>query len=362
MKPYLPNMLPVESLGWEKLIPLIGKANAALARYDGVLRGIINPAVLLTPLTTQEAVLSSKIEGTIATLEEVLEYEASPDDKTEKSVDIKEIINYRQAMRFAVEELEDHPISFNLIRKIHYGLMDSVRGRNKARGEFRQTQNWLGKPGATIKEATYVPPPPDTLIELLSNLEKYINSDELDTLVQIAIIHAQFELIHPFLDGNGRVGRILIPLFLFKQDILSMPTFYISAYLEKHRDVYYERLKDISLNNKWGEWLVFFLTAVIEQANNNLSKAEAILDLYEETKQGIGQLIRSQFSIQAIDAIFEAPVFNTTGFIKRSGIPKASAMRILKNLTQNKTLKIIRESSGRKPSVMAFKRLLDIVQ
>lgn len=362
MKPHIPEKLPLKSLNWIEFIHLIGKANFELARYEGILQGINNPSLFLSPLTTQEAVLSSKIEGTEATLEEVLEYEALPRKDGKKAEDIQEIINYRQAMFYAVNYLRTHPISLNLCRKIHYGLLDSVRGRDKARGEFRKTQNWIGKHGSAIEQATYIPPPPDRLMEFLSNLEDYIHAEEKDRLVQLAIVHAQFEIIHPFLDGNGRVGRILIPLFLVEKGMLSSPVFYISAYLDEHRDIYYKKLNNITQNNNWEEWIAFFLTAVIEQSKGNTQKAKAILDLYEEMKQEIAQLVRSQFSIRALDTIFESPILSATAFIKRSNIPKASAMRILHELKERGILTILVEAKGRRPAVMVFGKLMDITK
>jgi Fic family protein len=250
MKPYIPEKLPTKSLDWSLLVRFVGQANSALARFDGILQGIVNPNVLLSPLTTQEAVLSSKIEGTQATLEEVLEYEAAPREDG-KSEDIHEILNYRRAMRMAVDSLKDRPISLNLLKEIQFLLLDSVRGKDKGRGEFRTSQNWIGRPGCKMEEASYVPPPPLQVMEFLDNLEKYVRFDEEDRLVQMAIIHAQFEIIHPFLDGNGRVGRILVPLFLFEKGQLSSPMFYLSTYLEAHREVYYDRLQAISRDGDW---------------------------------------------------------------------------------------------------------------
>jgi len=360
MKPYMPEKLPLKSLDWTKFIRLIGRANFELAKYGGTLSGIVNPMVLLSPLVTQEAVLSSKIEGTQATFEEVLKYEAAPEKGTDKIADIQEILNYRQAIAYAVDYLERHPYNLNLCKKIHYGLLDSVRGRNKSRGEFRTTQNWIAKPGEPIERATYIPPPPDIVMECMSNFEKYIHYDEEDRLVQLAIVHAQFEIIHPFLDGNGRVGRILIPLFLAEKDMLSEPVFYISAYFDENRDIYYERLNNITRSNSWEEWITFFLEAIIQQSKNNIEKAQAILNLYGEMKQEIVEVISSKFSIQVLDAIFEKPIFNSAFFVQRSGIPKASAIRILKELNSKGIIDTIKVGKGRRPSIMAFERLLDI--
>ncbi|MBF0541247.1 MAG: Fic family protein [Nitrospirae bacterium] len=300
MLPYFPNELPLKKLNWESFVHLIGKANYEIARFEGILQAIINHLVLLYPLTTQEAALSSKIEGTIATIEEVYQYEAKvlKDISDKKHNDILEILNYRKALDFAVESLNTRPISLNLILDIHSMLLDSVRGMTKARRELRKTQNWLGRPGTKIENASYIPPSPERLMEAFDNLEKYIHCDELDTLVQLAIVHAQFEVIHPFLDGNGRVGRILIPLFLYEKKLLKSPVFYISEYLEANREIYYDRLNQISHNDNWDDWIIFFLTAIIEQSRSNTLKAKAILDLYEKMKGVVSSIVRSQFSIE----------------------------------------------------------------
>ncbi|MFH0911802.1 MAG: Fic/DOC family N-terminal domain-containing protein [Planctomycetota bacterium] len=362
MKPFAPSPLPLSKLDWASLVPLIGKANAALARYDGILQGIPNPDVLLSPMTTQEAVLSSRIEGTQATLEEVLEFDASPVEEGEKVEDIREIVNYRRAMRSAVATLKQRPLSLNLILQLHSKLLDSVRGRDKGRGHFRTVQNWVGSPQCPTEEATYVPPSPETLSAHLDNFEKYIHFEEKDRLVQLAFVHAQFELIHPFVDGNGRVGRMLIPLFLFEKQMLSSPNFYISAYLETNREVYYEKLRTISSQDDWNGWIRFFLTAIIEQAMANNGKARKILELYNSMKQKVPNLTRSQFSTQAIDALFNQPYFLTTGFVRQSDIPKQSAIRILKTLKANRIVETIREGRGRRGTIFAFPELIRIVE
>lgn len=362
MEPYIPDKLPIESLDWNNLFGLVVDANRELARYDGILQGIVNPAVLLSPLTTQEAVLSSKIEGTRATLEEVLEYEASPKKENPKQEDIQEIINYRQAMWHAVDSLKEKPINLNLIKEIHSVLLDSVRGRNKARGELRRFQVWIGRPGASIEEATFVPPDPLYLMEYLTNLENYIHYEERDRLVQLAIVHAQFEIIHPFLDGNGRVGRILIPLFLYEKELLNKPMFYISGYLEANRDIYYAKLRAITEEKDWTGWIQFFLTAIFKQAKDNSNKAKAILRLYEEMKEKITAVTRSQFSINAIDTLFKLPIFNTGDFVEFSKIPNQSAFRILTVLKENEIISTLQEAKGRNPAVLEFPALLSIVE
>ena len=360
-KPYVPESLPLNSLDWVRFVTLIGQANAEIARYDGILQGIINPGVLLSPLTTKEAVISSKIEGTQASLEEVLQYEASPDIKTEKYDDIREIINYREAMRFAVGWLKEKPITLNLIKQMHGILLDSVRGKNMGRGNFRTGQNYIGKPGATIDQASYVPPEPLSLMSHLSNFEKYVHFDEKDRLVQLAIVHAQFEIIHPFLDGNGRLGRILMPLFLYEKKVLHSPMFYISEYLEANRDEYYARLRAISEEKKWNDWIEFFLKAIVEQAKANSAKAKLILALYEKKKTRIADVTHSQYAIKILDTIFAHPIFNTTDFIRHSRIPKPSAMRLLKLLRNGGILSTLKKPSGRRAEVLMFNKLIDIV-
>ncbi len=365
MKPYIPDTLPLKSLNWVEFIHLIGEANRELALYEGILKGIagiVNPGLLLTPLTTQEAVLSSKIEGTQATLEEVLKYEALPKKGSAKEQDIQEIVNYRNALNYAVGYLQQKPISLNLIKEIHDRLLDSVRGRNKARGQFRTKQNYIGINGTPIEQASYIPPPPERLMELLSNLEKYIHSSEKDPLVQLAIVHAQFECIHPFLDGNGRVGRILIPLFLVEKKLLGSPVFYISAYLETHRDTYYKKLHAISSKKNWEGWITFFLEAIVKQAHSNSEKATSILGLYNEMKERVPDITHSHHAIRVLDLLFEKPLFNSQEFTKELHIAKSSAARILNQLESNRIVSVIQQGKGTRPSLLRFDKLADIVK
>ena len=361
-KPYVPQSLPLDSLDWVRFITLVGQANAELARYDGILQGIINSSVFLFPLTTHEAVISSKIEGTQASLEEVLQFEASPDVKTEKYDDIQEIINYREAMRFAVDWLKEKPITLNLIKQMHGTLMDSARGRDKGRGNFRTWQNFIGKPGATIEQAAYIPPEPGGIMDHLSSFEKYIHYEEKDRLIQLAIVHAQFEIIHPFGDGNGRLGRILIPLFLYEKKVLRSPMFYISEYLESNREEYYAKLLAVSEERKWEDWIEFFLRAIVAQAKANSTKAKAMVALYNKKKDKLSELTHSQYVIKVLDTIFSRLLFSTTDFIKFSKIPKESAIRLLRLLKKEKILSTFRKGKGRSPEIFIFSRLFNIVQ
>lgn len=357
---------PPKEIDWSKLIPLIGPARGALERYDALLGTMPNPQVLLSPLTTQEAVLSSRIEGTQATMGEVLEYEAGagPDERVqpEKVDDIREILNYRRAIHDAEQALDELPLSGRLIRRAHEILMEGVRGRNKAPGEYRRHQNWIGTPGCTEEEARFVPIAPQHLQDGMAALERYIHSDEPDTLVQLAIIHAEFESLHPFMDGNGRLGRMLIPLFLYYRKLLSRPTFYLSAYLESRREEYYDRLLAISRDGDWTAWCAFFLQALINEASTNTRKAKAILDLYERKKIWIAEHTRSQHAIRAVDFIFDRPVFKTTDFVASAGIPAPTAKRMVYGLRDEGLLVPLREASGSRPAILAFSELLNIAE
>lgn len=362
MQPYVPDNLPLVDLDFRRLLPLVGQANAALARYDGLLQGIPNPAVMLSPLTTQEAVLSSKIEGTQATVDEVLEQEAGLLKEGEKFQDIQEITNYRQALYAAREYLKDYPIRLGFVRELHRILMNSVRGQDKTPGEFRLDQNWIGKHGCTMEQASFVPPNPIQLPDHLQAWERYLDSDDVDFLLQTAVVHAQFELLHPFKDGNGRIGRILIPLFLYQKQALSQPMFYLSEYLENHREEYYQRLKAISIDGDWNGWIAFFLQAITTQAGQNSARVTAIQALYDEMKLAIQEITHSQYSMQVLDAIFEQPIFDTTGFIRRTGIHKPTAMGLLRQLKNQNVINELRTGSGRRAAVLAFSQLVNLAE
>ncbi|TAK96035.1 Fic family protein [Patescibacteria group bacterium] len=359
MKNHTPKLLPVTDLRWDTFVHLIGKANAEIARFDGLLQTIPNPSVLLSPLTTNEAVLSSRIEGTQATLKEVLEFEANPQKEAKRYDDIREVINYRRALNEAVVEMQKFSLTTRVIKKAHEILLQEVRGENKDRGNFRRQQVFIGRPGADIEKATYIPPTAEKINELMSNLEKYIHSDDKDLLIQLAVVHAQFEMIHPFMDGNGRVGRMLMPLFLYFKKAISYPSFYLSEYLESHRDEYYLALLDISKNNNWEGWITFFLKAVTEQSKENIAKAKKIISLYDQKKQRIMELTRSQFSIKILDALFTMPIFQSQDFIRLSKIPKASAFRYIGILEKNG---VISSNKKRKNKLYFFNKLLDIVK
>jgi Fic family protein len=363
MDPFVPQTLPVD-IDWQPLIPLMGPANRALAHFDGVLYGLPNPEVLMSPLTTQEAVLSSRIEGTQATLGEVFRFEAgeAPGEESRR-LDIQEILNYRVALHRAERELKTRPFNLNLLLELHNILLDSVRGRNKERGQFRRVQNWIGRAGCKIEEAEFVPPDPAQLPPCLDNLEKYYHTDSPDLLVQLAIVHAQFEVIHPFLDGNGRLGRILIPLFLFERKLLTQPVFYLSSYLEQHRDEYIERLRGLSQLNGWNPWIEFFLKAIAEQAETNMKIARSMMDLYERLKAEVIGLTHSQYAVPLLDVLFEHPIFSSSTLEDRPGLPsKQMIMTLLGKLKDAGILIVLRESRGRRAQILGFPELLNLCE
>ncbi|MEA1863774.1 MAG: Fic/DOC family N-terminal domain-containing protein [Euryarchaeota archaeon] len=363
---YHEGRFPPERLDWAQLVPLIGPANAAVARYDGMLAAIPNAHVLLSPLTTQEAVLSSRIEGTQATMGEVLEYEARGDTdepSSPKEVDIWEILNYRIAMRAATEMLNDLPLCQRIVLECHRILLNSVRGHGKAPGQYRKIPNWIGPKGCHIEEARFVPINAEKLPGAMSGWEKYIHDEATpDRLIQLALLHAEFEALHPFLDGNGRLGRMLIPLFLYQAKLIKQPMFYISAYLESHRDEYYDRLLAVSRDNDWSGWCAFFLQVVRIQAEENLVKAQAILDLYNRMKIRFAELTHSQYAIHALDWVFERPIFKGSDFVHSAKIPKPTAQRILTLLKTEGILLEVQPGSGRRAAILAYSELLNIAE
>lgn len=366
MKPFSPQLLPITEVSWEPLIPLIGLANRRIAEYNGVLYSLPDPAVLLSPLTTQEAVLSSRIEGTQATLGEVLKFEAGEEPKQEsRRQDIQEIMNYRRALREAEEELKTRPFNLNLLLRLHSTLLNSVRGRNKGRGHFRDQQNWIGTPGSSIDDAHFVPPAPgDDFRDALHNWESYYHMDSPDSLVQLAVIHAQFEILHPFLDGNGRLGRILIPLFLYEKGILSSPMFYLSEYLEANRDTYIERLRAIGqTEGAWNSWISFFLGALVDQAQANAVKARKIHDLYDDLKRRVLALTRSQFAVPLLDIMFQRPIFQSTHLDGQASMPsKPMIMNMLGKLKRAGILNVVRPGSGPRAQVLALAELVNLCE
>ncbi len=358
--PCIPHELPVSNLNWERLAEYTYKATSELTRFDGVLDVMINPALLLSPLTVREAILSSRIEGTQTTLVEYFRNEAGEQYNEEKNRDIQEVRNYRKALLTSEKSLLDQSITLQLICQMHAMLMDGVRGEDKNPGQFREDQNWIGKKGIPIERARFIPPSPLILREHMEKLQTFMESDYKHPLVQLALVHAQFEIIHPFKDGNGRLGRMIVPLFLYQKRVLQRPMFYLSEYLEETDAEYRDRLLAITEKSDWQGWIEFFLNAIFVQAKRNNEKARAIHNLYEEMKPLFSEATKSQFSQASLDAFFKMPIINSTDFVKISGISKKStANYILKKLEAAGLIKKLRVGKAKTPAVYVLGKLIN---
>jgi len=362
-KPFIPPKLPPEGIDCSELIKDIGKTREAIARYDEALKKLPNPYIIQHSFETKEAVLSSKIEGTQVTLNEVLELDVARENKetTKKERDYREVVNYREAIREGQKMLSKKPLSENVIKKLHKILLDSVRGKNKAPGKFRRRQVYIGDYGTTIEDARYIPPPPQDIIPLFSDLVKYINSDKApDPTVQIAISHYQFEAIHPFADGNGRVGRIIVPLFLHQKEVTFSPNIYVSEFLEKNREEYYDKLKAVSEKKDWFGWIKFFLKALREQSKVTSERVEKVNNLYGSLMDNSAEF-NSAYTPALIEAIFKLPVFNIPKLHEVSGIKNRQTVYNLVNKLIKKGLIVDITPDKKRYKVYAFKKLLDIV-
>ncbi|RLB30250.1 MAG: Fic family protein [Deltaproteobacteria bacterium] len=341
----LPPSPPVEYEA--KLRTLLSEADRALARLDGITTVLPNPDLFVAMYVKKEAVLSSQIEGTQASLEGVLRFEANliPSNDINQ---VKEVINYIKALDYGVDRLKELPLSNRLIKEIHKILIAGTRGGHKTPGEFRKSQNWIGPAGANLSAATFVPPPPHLVPELMSDLEKFIHSeDEIPPLVKIALIHAQFETIHPFLDGNGRIGRLLITFYLYWKEILSRPLLYLSFYLKRYREDYYEWLMKVRLKGQWEGWVKFFLKGIIEVSNEAMETAREIIKLKERlVKKLIEEKIASGYAMGLIDLIFSTPIVTSGDLKTRLGVKsKDTANKLIKRFVD---AGILEEVSGKK--------------
>lgn len=292
-KAFIPAPLPPEPAIQitPQLQVLLSRADRELGRLDGSIQTLPNPDLFVYMYVRKEAVLSSQIEGTQSSLQDVLAAEArilAP----ERPRDVDEVVNYVRAMNHGLQRLENLPVSIRLIREIHSELLQGVRGSRLTPGELRQSQNWIGPGGCTLRESTFVPPPPHAIPEALGDLEKFLHTDtRLPLLVKIGLAHAQFETIHPFLDGNGRVGRLLITFLLCEQSVLQKPVLYLSWYFKQHRQEYYEHLQAVRDAGTWEAWLTFFLRGVVEVSGQATATARRILALREEHRLAITETL-----------------------------------------------------------------------
>lgn len=365
-KKYVPTVpmtlpLPEGTLNWSELVEDLGKANRALARYAGLLYAMENPRLLLSPFFRDEAVRSNRIEGTRVDTVTVLRSEAgdAARDEAEKH-DLREVFNYREAMDYAVSELERRPMSPDFLKGLHCVLLDSVRGEDKSPGKFRELQNYIGSELGGIENARFIPPDPLCVPALMDNWTAYLASTEKDPIVQAAIIHAQFEIIHPFCDGNGRLGRMLLPLFFFSKGVLPAPMFYLSRYLERFETEYKNALLGITATGDWTSWVRFFARAVAAQAEENLAISEKIQTYYRDTKKRILENTRSQHAISLWDAIVATPVFRISSLKLLKAPSRIALMQLVAQFEKMGIIHRIEAAAGRKGALYVCAPLVNI--
>jgi len=343
---FIPHPLPPHIRYDTPLIHLLSEADRLLGELSGTGRLLANPYLLIDPYVRREAVSSSRIEGTQASLNDLFFFEVSEKESI-RAPDVREVRNYVRAMEYGIERLRDFPISVRLIGEIHGILMKGVRGDHAVPGEIRRSQNWIGPPGCSLQDATYVPPPAEEMKSALSDWEKYLHADtDTPPLIQCALMHYQFEAIHPFLDGNGRIGRLLITFFLWERGLLTQPLLYISAFFDRFRDEYYARLLAVSKNGDWRSWIEFFLRGVINQSKDAISDARRIIELHEKYKQRLEATKKiPESAYRLIEELFSNPVLSINSMSQKWGIPfnsvKTGVLRLV-------SLDILREETGRK--------------
>lgn len=329
-KSFVPNKLPPEPPLQidSEMQQLLSNADRKLGRLDGITEILPNPELFVAIYVRKEALISSQIEGTQASLADILDSETPHTD--EKKNDIADVVNYVKAMNYGLERLNDLPISLRLIREIHAELITGVRGSDRNPGEFRKTQNWIGSMGCTLKDASFVPPAVPAMKDALSDLEKFIHDEAyIPSLIKIALIHAQFETIHPFLDGNGRMGRLLITFWLCEQKILNQPLLYLSYYFKKNRTEYYDRLMNVRMNGDWEGWIKFFLRGVAEVSDEATTSAKKILELKTRVAAFLSKEKSSANDQSLLDLIFESPFITRNTIIEELNVSSPTAGDLL---------------------------------
>ena len=355
---FVPNPLPPK-LEWnDALVSLISRADIAVGTLSGLSENLPNPHLLIYPFIRKEAVLSSRIEGTQSSLSDLLLFETT---KVERQRDVREVQNYVKAMEYGLKRLEELPLSLRFIRELHAILMEGVRGEHATPGEFPQSQNWIGPPGCTLEEATFVPPPVPEMLESLGQLEEFLHArSDLPFMVQLALIHYQFETIHPFLDGNGRIGRLLITLFLCQKGILARPLLYLSAFFERHRQEYYELLLKVSQSGAWRDWIEFFLRAITGQSGDAVSRARRLLDLHHAYMQLSRDKKLAPTAGQLIELIFMRPLLSAKAAAEFLKVSFPGAQKALNALEE---VGVLAEITGRKrDKAYAAKEILKILE
>ena len=357
---FVPAPLPPELDSTWSLINAATVADRSLGMLAGIGRTLPNPELLIQPFVRREAVLSSRIEDTQASLADLALFEAEGQPDSEKS-DVREVANYIDALRYGIGRLDELPLSLRFIREVHERLMRDVRGGTRAPGEFRRVQNWIGSPGSSIATASYVPPPANEMLTALDSFEKYLHDDSrLPLLIRAAIVHYQFEAIHPFLDGNGRVGRLLITFLLHTAGILDQPLLYLSAYFERNRSEYYARMLEVSRRGAWLDWIDFFLRGVTEQANDAVVRSKRLLDLWKTYRQRVTSARSSALLLAVIDHLFATPATTVTNIANMFDITYVAAKN---NVDKLVTAEILRDpKDGRWPKIYIASELIDALE
>ena len=334
---FFPHPLPPALSLDAELVRTLSAADRALGELAGLGRLLPNPHLLIGPFLRREAVLSSRIENTETDIADLYAYEAGqlslPGLNLPPEKDVREVYNYVQALEYGLERINTLPVSLRLIREVHARLLEGVRGKERNPGEFRTSQNWIG--GTTIDNATFVPPPADEMKEALYALENYLHGEEdYPPLIRLAFIHYQFETIHPFLDGNGRIGRLLLALLLVNWKLLPLPLLYLSAYLDRYRSDYFERLQAVRERSEWREWVMFFLQGVAEQARDTGLRAKRLQDLQEEWRQQLTKGRASTLPLRLVDRLFEIPILTIPQAQRLLEVTYVSAQRTVEKLVE----------------------------
>jgi Fic family protein len=335
---------PAVSLGSD-LQNLLSRADMALARLDGVAEMLPNVDLFIAMYVKKEALLSSQIEGTQASLDDIFAYEGG--DKLVNLNDVTEVVNYVKAMKYGIERLKDLPMSLRLIKEIHAILLDNVRGSERLPGEFKKSQNWIGPPGCSLNEASFIPPPPHEATEAMGNLEHYFHATaQLPVLIDCALIHYQFETIHPFLDGNGRMGRLLITFFLYWKEVLHKPLLYLSYYFKKNRQEYYDRLNMVRETGNYEQWIDYFLKGVIDISGAAMDTVKQILELQASHRRLLWEKkISSPIAVGVLEQLFYTPSVSISQIAEHFNISYQAASTIVSQLEK---MGILRETTGRK--------------
>lgn len=363
--PYHLGDFPPKSLNYETLLGPLEEAAASLARYDAKMSSMVNGDLFLTPLRRQDAVASSRMEGTISTIEDLYRIEAEEDAGSDpfheaRNDDIETYL-YSRALKNAQAAIaEGMPISEHLIRTAHQQLLSFGRGAAKRPGSYKTEQNYVGD--GRRGTVSYIPIAPEHLGPAMAELFRFIHQSPMRPLIRTALAHVEFEALHPFEDGNGRIGRMLITLMLWDLGTLSQPNFFVSGYFERHKAEYVERMREVSASGDWTGWVVFFLEALHAQATFNIATADAIFGLHAEMRERFRVLLNSQYHDQALDYVFASPIFRNDRFVEKSGIPASSARVFSRRLAEAGLLRTIEPAAGRRAALYAFDPLLEILK